>query len=88
MTTRYTRSATTLWRSVGSETLLAAPDRQEVDSLSDTATAAWDLLATPRTLDEIVGRLSQRYGTPRETVERDVRPLLEQLAARGWVEVS
>lgn len=88
MTTLYARSAATLWRSVGSETLLTASGRQEVDSLSETATAVWDLLATPRTLDEVVRRLSERYGTPGDTVGRDVRALLEQLMARGWVEVG
>jgi hypothetical protein len=87
VTTRYARSVTTLWRSVGSETLLTAAGRQEVDSLSDTATAVWALLARPRTLDEVVRRLSERYGTSRDTVERDVRALLEQLVVRGWVEV-
>ena len=88
MTTRYTRSATTLWRSVGSEALLTAAGRQEVDSLSETATAVWDLLARPRTLDEVVRLLAERYDTPSDTVERDVRALLEQLIARGWVEVG
>jgi len=87
VTTRYARSVTTLWRSVGSETLLTASGRQEVDSLSDSATAVWGLLARPRTLDEVVRRLSERYGTSRDTVERDVRTLLDQLVARGWVEV-
>ena len=87
MTTRYARSVTTLWRSVGSETLLTASSRHEVDSLSDSATAVWGLLARPCTLDEVVRRLSERYGTSRDTVERDVRALLDQLVARGWVEV-
>jgi hypothetical protein len=88
VTRRYVRSETTLWRSAGPETLLTAPGRQEVDSLSETATAVWDLLMTPLTLDELVRRLSDRYGTPRDTVEPDVRSLLERLVARGWVEVD
>jgi hypothetical protein len=88
VTTRYARSTATLWRSVGSETLLTASGRQEVDSLSETATAVWDLLARPRTLDDVVRRLAERYGTPSDTVERDVRALLEQLIARRWVEVG
>lgn len=87
MTRRYVRSAKALWRSTGRETLLTAPGRQEVDGLSETATAAWDLLTAPRTLDDVVRRLSERYGTPRTTVEPDVRSLLERLVARGWVEV-
>ena len=88
VTRRYVRSSRTLWRSVGAETLLTAPGRQDVDGLSETATAAWDLLTEPRTLDDLVGRLSDLFATPRDAVEPDVRSLLEQLVARGWVEVD
>jgi Coenzyme PQQ synthesis protein D (PqqD) len=88
VTTRYARSATTLWRSVGPESLLTAPGREEVDALSETAAAVWDLLTEPRTLDDLVRRLSERYRAPRGMMEPDVRSLLDQLVARGWVEVD
>jgi DNA-binding IclR family transcriptional regulator len=73
---------------VGQETLLTASGRPDVDGLSETATAVWELLTEPRTLGDLVRRLSERYGTPRNTVEPDVRSLLKQLVARGWVEVD
>jgi hypothetical protein len=73
---------------VGPESLLTAPGREEVDGLSETAASVWDLLTEPRTLDDLVRRLSERYSAPWVTVEPDVRSLLEQLVARGWVEVD
>lgn len=88
MTMRYVRSETTLWRSAGVETLLAAPGRRDVDSLSETATAVWEMLETARTLNDLVAQLSERYSVPRHSVEPHVRALLEQLVVRGWVTVD
>lgn len=45
----------------------------------------WDLLATPRTLDDLVSRLVQEYEVTRETCERDVSGFIEALEHHGLV---
>jgi hypothetical protein len=71
---------------VGPEVLLAAPGRAGFDALSGPATAVWSHLGRPRTLEELVGFLSERYVAPRASIELDVQVLLAELTRRGWIE--
>lgn len=81
----FARSAETLTRSVGGEVLVTAPGRDQVDRLSPTAAAVWTLLEEPRTVSAVVGRLTEVFDAPAETIAGDVEALLADLVLRGWV---
>lgn len=83
---RFVRSPRALFRSVGAEVLVTAPDREDVDRLSPTAGAVWSLLGEPRTLSTLVDDLADAFGAPRERIAADVRVLVTDLVRRGWVE--
>lgn len=82
---RYGRAPTTLWRRVGKEVLLAAPDGDDVDRLSRPAAAAWLLLEPPRTGEGLTDDLARELGVKAEDIEGRVVLLLRELEDRRWV---
>jgi hypothetical protein len=82
---RYVRTAAALWRRVGGEVLLAAPEGSEVERLSLPASAAWQLLDRPRTTAELTELLADEFATPRDEIGGRVLALLEELEAGGWL---
>jgi hypothetical protein len=82
----FRRSPTALFRRVGGDVILATPQREEFDSLSSTATAAWELLDTPKGLDELVNQLAVEYGMQPGSIVSDVAALVLDLLRRGWIE--
>lgn len=83
---RFRRAAGVLERRFGDEVLLAARGRRDVDRLAGTGAAVWELLDGPRTAAELAAALEAAYEAGPGSIERDVRALLEDLAARGYVE--
>lgn len=60
-------------------------DFQQVHLLNNTAAAVWEALEEPRTLDELVSLLAERYDTSEQTIADDVEELLTGLHTRGLV---
>ncbi|HXF72518.1 MAG TPA: PqqD family protein [Actinomycetota bacterium] len=83
---RFRRAAGVLSRRFGGEVLLGLRGRAEVDRLEGTAAAVWELLEGPATAAEVAAALAASYDAPASAIERDVRALLSELAARGYVE--
>jgi hypothetical protein len=84
-TGRLARAPRILWRDVGAEILLADPDREDFELLSETGASAWRFLETPRTPAELIRSLAGRYGAAPEAIQMDVASLLEDLTSRGTV---
>jgi coenzyme PQQ synthesis protein D (PqqD) len=82
----FRRSPAALFRRVGGDVILATPQREEFDSLSSTASAAWEHLDTPKGLDELVNELALTYGMQPHSIVSDVAALLLDLLRRGWIE--
>lgn len=81
---RYVRAEDVVWRqNPGEVVLLARGD--DVVRLSGTGNALWDLLARPRSLDELVSRLAPAYSAVPEQVASEVRPVLDELVRRQAV---
>lgn len=83
---RFRRAAGVLERRFGGEVLLAARGRRAVDRLAGTGAAVWELLDEPRTAAALAAALEAAYEAEPGSIERDVRALLEDLAARGYVD--
>lgn len=54
-------------------------------SLVDSGAAVWELLANPRTIDEIAHTLAHTYAAAPAVIASDIEPLLTQLAETGFV---
>ena len=73
-----------LWRgTLVSVVLLPVSSLDEPFALAATGPELWELLAEPRTLDDLVDHLTQRHGADPATVAADVAPLLERLLELG-----
>jgi hypothetical protein len=55
--------------------------------LDPVGARVWDLLRTPKTLAEIRDAIVAEYEVDSETCERDLRDLLEKLAAERLIEI-
>jgi hypothetical protein len=82
----FRRSPEALYRRVGGDIILATPEREDFDSLSSTASSAWELLDTSKGLDELVRELASAYGMQPQAILSDVATLLLDLLRRGWIE--
>ena len=82
----FRRSPIALYRRVGGEVILATPGREDFDSLSSTASAAWEILDSPKDLDELVKELALAYGMQPHSIVSDVASLVLDLLRRGWIE--
>lgn len=82
----FRRSPKALFRRVGGDIILATPEREDFDSLSSTASTAWELLDTPKDLDTLVKELASEYRMQAHSIVSDVAALLLDLLRRGWVE--
>ena len=82
----FRRSPAALYRRVGGEGILATPRREDFDSLSSTASAAWEILDSPKDLDELVKELALAYGMQPHSIVSDVASLVLDLLRRGWIE--
>ena len=82
----FRRSPDALHRRVGGDVILATPHREDFDSLSSTASAAWELLDSPKGLDQLVNELALEYQMQPHAIVSDVAALLLDLLRRGWIE--
>ena len=80
------RSPDILVRNVGSEVLLTAAGHADVDRLSGTAAAVWDVLEVPRAPEEVTRLVAEAFGQQEQAVMADVEAFLNELLRRGWVE--
>jgi len=74
-----------VFREVAGEAVLLDLATQRYYSLDETGTRMWALLAEHGTLAAAAERLLAEYEVAPEVVERDLRDLVERLAAEGLV---
>lgn len=90
MSLMYQRTEAVITRQIAGDTLLipvtqVGVDLQKVYLLNETAAAIWDLLRTPRTVEDLVAALQETYEAPPETIRRGVEAVLEDLTSRAFV---
>jgi hypothetical protein len=76
-----------LWRrSLDAVLVVPRAAAREPVTLAGTGPAVWELLATPASVAELADELAGRYATDAATIEADLEPLLDHLAALGVIE--
>jgi hypothetical protein len=89
---RFIRSRAVASRVVAGETLLVpirarVGDMASIYSFNGTGSSIWQLLETPKTVDELVAAVAQEYDAEQERVEKDVREFLGEMLSVGLAEV-
>lgn len=67
------------------KTVLLDLETSRFYGLNDVAARVWQLLANPRTLDQLAEALVAEYETPPLTLRRDIATLLQRMRAMGLV---
>lgn len=83
---RLRQAPAVLSRVVGDEVIVAARDRDDFESMSETAGAVWRLLDEPRSPQEVAEILGRTYDAAPEAISRDVERLLDDLMRRRLIE--
>ena len=79
-------SASTPWRRVGSEIVLAPAGRDDFEVLQGTGAVVWELLEDPSTEAELLSALAEIYSIAEVQIATDVGALLATLVDMGAVE--
>jgi hypothetical protein len=77
-----------LMRVVDGELVVLNLDNEHYYGLDEVGTAMWEALTTAPTVRDAIQQLLATYDVDEETLARDVEGLLEDLSARGLVEVD
>ena len=85
---KYRRKPDVVARSVAGENLLVPVHgcTRSVYTLNAAGRRLWDLIALPRTEDELAGNLVERYRISREAARHDVRAFLADMVRMGLAE--
>ena len=84
--TRWCQRPDVLTRRSLDALVLLPVEGDEVLTLAGTGPEVWDLLAEPRSLDELASILGARHAAADDVVAHDIEPILRQLAEGGVVE--
>ena len=84
--TRWCRRPDALTRRSLDALVVLPVEGDDVVTLAGTGPEIWDLLAEPRTLDELAVILAARHATSEAIVAADVQPVLDALVVGGVVE--
>jgi hypothetical protein len=77
-----------LMRVVDGELVVLNLDNEQYYGLDEVGTAMWEALTTAPTVSGAIQQLLAAYDVDEETLTRDVEKLLEELSARGLVEID
>ena len=65
------------------ETIVVDPRRREVHLLNETAARIWEILAAPRSLDELTAELEGEYEVDGAELREAVRECVDGLSSKG-----
>jgi Coenzyme PQQ synthesis protein D (PqqD) len=82
---RYARSPWVLWRRVGDRVVVLSRHRPQFTMLEASAPLVWQLLATPKTLDELATAVAASFGTSPPAVRESLAGSLEELLRLGII---
>jgi hypothetical protein len=88
MSERWSRNDDVIATDLDDEVVLLNPATRAVFTLNLTGRALWHRLANSASIDELVATLVSTFAVDEVTAVRDVRAVLEDLAAAGLVQAA
>lgn len=80
---RWRRDNDLPFQKLDEETIVLDPRRREVHLLNETAARVWELLASPRSLDELAATLGEEYDVQQTELREAVVECVEGLTSKG-----
>lgn len=71
------------YQKLDEETIVVDPRSREVHLLNETAARVWELLASPRSLDELAATLGEEYDAPADDLRAGVEEVLAGFRDKG-----
>src|SRR5262245_17039680 len=88
MTERWIRADDLIATDLDDELVLLNPSTRALFSLNATGRAVWIRLAAPTSTSELVDAIVTAFAVDERVAARDVKSLLDELAAAGLVSVA
>ena len=83
MAGRWRRDGELPFQKLDEETIVVDPKRREVHLLNETAARIWELLATPRSLDDLAATLGDEYDVGETDLREAIVECVDGLASKG-----
>ncbi len=84
--TRYRRRSSTRFRKVFEEGLLLDQEVARLHVLNPVAAFLWELLAEPRSADELLQAILEEFDVDPRTARSDIQDFLDETTAAGLLE--
>ncbi len=69
------------------DVVMLSPDQADYLGLNEAASAIWNFLGEPRTVEAILAELLERFDVPADQCRREVFPFLNDLVQRSVIRV-
>lgn len=73
---------------LGGEVIILGLDDSIYYGLTDAGVRIWELVQTPRTVEEILTAMADEYDVDRDRLEADLNALLADLHSRGLIAIT
>lgn len=84
--TLYKRNADILTANVDNEVVMMGVQAGSYYGIGGTGTMIWELLAEPKSLDELIDRIAADYDVAREQCASDISTFVKKLLALNLIE--
>ena len=81
--TAWRRDAELPFQKLDEETIVVDPRRREVHLLNETAARIWELLASPRSIDDLLATLGEEYDVAAAELREGVQECIDGLTSKG-----
>lgn len=88
MIEQISRSKHVIWNVVDGEAVLLNTQSGIYYGMNKTASAVWNLLEVPKTVEEIVLELLKRFSVEHATLSRDIEEVVMSLGTKHLIERS
>lgn len=85
-TTTFRRAERVLARRSADRVILLTPPGRDLLELRGTGLALWEVLASPRSSNDVASELSRLFDVDPDTARRDIEPVLDELVEHGALE--
>ncbi len=82
------RSKQVMWNVVDNETVLLNTETGFYYGMNKTASVIWELLETPKTIEEIVQEMNKRFSVGPAVLAGDVERIIKTLTSKRLIEHS
>ena len=88
MEQRIHRSKQVMWNVVDNEAVLLNTETGFYYGMNKTASVIWELLETPKTIEEIVQEMNKRFSVDSAVLTGDVEQIIKTLTSKRLIEHS